>query len=52
MVKLHVPLTAFSEGQRAQTRTRFNIIQLALKGEINQAQITRTHNISKSTIGD
>src|SRR6266566_3398659 len=45
-----VPLTALSEDQRAQAHTRFTIIRPALEDGITQAQVARTHNISKSTI--
>ena len=50
MVEPPVPLTAFSEDQRAQAHTRFTIIRPALEDGITQAQVARTHNISKSTI--
>src|SRR5437763_13182573 len=51
MVKPLVPLTALSEDQRAQAHTRFTIIRPALEDGVTQAQVARTHNISKSTIG-
>ncbi len=51
MVEPPVPLTALSEDQRAQAHTRFTIIRPALEDGIPQAQVARTHNISKSTIG-
>jgi len=51
MVEPSIPLTALSEDQRAQAHTRFTIIQPALEDGVSQAQVARTHNISKSTIG-
>src|SRR5712691_3224461 len=51
MVEPPVPLTALSEDQRAQAHTRFTIIRPALEDGITQAQVARTHAISKSTIG-
>ena len=51
MVEPPVPLTALSEDQRAQAPTRFTIIRPALEDGITQAQVARTHHISKSTIG-
>jgi putative transposase len=51
MVELPVPLTALSEDQRAQAHTRFTIIRPALEDGVSQAQVARTHHISKSTIG-
>lgn len=51
MVEPPVPLTALSEDQRAQAHTRFTIIRPALEDGITQAQVARTHHISKSTIG-
>ncbi len=50
MVEPPVPLTALSEDQRAQAHTRFTVIRPALEDGITQAQVARTHNISKSTI--
>ena len=50
MVKPPVPLTALSEDQRAQAYTRLTIIRPALEDGVTQAQIARTHYISKSTI--
>jgi putative transposase len=50
MVEPPVPLTALSEGQRAQAYTRFTIIRPALEDGVTQAQVARTHDISKSTI--
>jgi len=50
MVEPPVPLTALSEDQRAQAHTRFTIIRPALEGGVTQAQVARTHDISKSTI--
>jgi len=46
----HVSLTALSENQRAQAHTRFTIIRPALEDGVTQAQVARTHDISKSTI--
>ena len=51
MVEPSVPFTALSEDQRAQAHTRFTIIRPALEDGITQAQVARTHDISKSTIG-
>jgi putative transposase len=50
MVEPPVPLTALSEDQRAQAHTRFTIIRPALEDGVTQAQVARTHSISKSTI--
>ena len=51
MVELAVPLTALSEDQRVQAHTRLTIIRPALEDGLTQAQVARTHHISKSTIG-
>jgi putative transposase len=51
MVDPPVPLTALSEDQRAQAHSRFTIIRPALEDGVTQAQVARTHHISKSTIG-
>src|SRR2546430_5070284 len=50
MVEPPVPLTALSGDQRAQAHTRFTIIRPALEDGVTQAQVARTHDISKSTI--
>jgi hypothetical protein len=50
MVEPSIPLTAFSEDQRAQAHTRWTFIRPALEDRISQAQVVRTHHISKSTI--
>ena len=50
MVEPPILLTALSEDQRAQAHTRFTIIRPALEDGVSQAQVARTHNISKSTI--
>ncbi len=50
MVEPSIPLTALSEDQRAQAHTRFTIIRPALEDGVTQAQVARTHDISKSTI--
>lgn len=51
VVESSIPLTALSEDQRAQAHTRFTLIRPALGDSIFQAQVARTHHISKSTIG-
>ena len=50
MAEPPVPLTALSEDQRAQAHSRFTIIRPALEDGVTQAQVARTHNVSKSTI--
>jgi transposase len=44
-----VPLTALSEGQRAQAHTRFTIIRPVQEDGITQAQVACTQNIPAST---
>jgi len=51
MAEPSIPLTALSEDQRAQAHTRFTLIRPALEDGVSQAQVARTHHISKSTIG-
>ncbi len=51
MVEPSILLTALSEDQRAQAHTRFTLIRPALEDGVSQAQVARTHHISKSTIG-
>lgn len=51
MVQSPIPLTALSEDQRAQAHTRFLLIRPALEDGVSQAQVARTHQTSKSTIG-
>ncbi len=50
MVEPPVLLKALAEDQRAQARSRLNIIRPAPEDGIIQAPIARTHHISKSTI--
>jgi putative transposase len=45
-----VPLTTFSEQQRAQALERFAIIRPAVEKEISQAQVARTHHLAPSTV--
>ncbi len=45
-----VPLTSFSEEQRAVAFARFEIVGPALEDGISQAQIARTHQLVKSTV--
>jgi len=51
MVEPSIPLPALSEDQRAQAHTRWTLIRPVLEGGVSQAQVARTHSISKSTIG-
>src|SRR5258706_6361508 len=44
------PLTSLSEAQRAQALKRFTIIRPALKKEITQAEVARTHQITLRTV--
>jgi len=50
MSKPPLPLTAFSEAQRAQAQERFEIIRPPLEEDVTQAQVARTHQIPASTI--
>ncbi|HEX3642330.1 MAG TPA: helix-turn-helix domain-containing protein [Ktedonobacteraceae bacterium] len=50
MSEASLPLTAYSEAQRAQTLERFMIIRPALEKEITQAQVARTHHLPPSTV--
>jgi putative transposase len=50
MAKAPVPLTALSEGQRAEAYVRFEILRPALEEGVPQAQIARTHHLSKSAV--
>ncbi|HLW00081.1 MAG TPA: Mu transposase C-terminal domain-containing protein [Ktedonobacterales bacterium] len=45
-----IPLTALSEGQRAQALSRLAIIRPALEDGVSQAQVARTHHLAASTI--
>src|SRR5437660_3196542 len=50
MAKAPVPLTALSEEQRAEAYARFEILRSALEEGVPQAQIARTHQLSKSAV--
>jgi len=50
-VEPSIPLTALSEDQRAQAHTRWTLIRPVLEDGVSQAQVARTHHLSKSTIG-
>jgi putative transposase len=50
MAKAPVPLTALSEEQRAEASARFEILRPALEEGVSQAQIARTHHLSKSAV--
>ena len=50
MAKAPVPLTALSEEQRAEAYARFEILRPALEEGVPQAQIARTHQLSKSAV--
>jgi putative transposase len=50
MAKAPVPLTSLSEEQRAEAYGRFEILRPALEEGVSQAQIARTHQLSKSTV--
>jgi putative transposase len=50
MAKAPVPLTSLSEEQRAEAYARFEILRPALEEGVSQAQIARTHQLSKSAV--
>jgi len=50
MAKAPVPLTSLSEEQRAEAYTRFEMLRPALEEGVSQAQIARTHQLSKSAV--
>ncbi len=50
MAKAPVLLTSLSEEQRAEASTRFEILRPVLEEGVSQAQIARTHQLSKSAV--
>src|SRR5438270_11322315 len=50
MAKAPVPLTSLSEEQRAEAYACFEIVRPALEEGVSQAQIARTHHLSKSAV--
>src|SRR5215469_8113665 len=50
MAKTPVPLTSLSEEQRAEAYARFELLRPALEEGVSQAQIARTHRLSKSAV--
>src|SRR5260370_41051933 len=50
MAKAPVSLTSLSEEQRAEASARFEILRPALEEGVSQAQIARTHQLSKSAV--
>jgi putative transposase len=50
MAKAPVQLTALSEDQRVEAYARFEILRPALEEGVSQAQIARTHHLSKSAV--
>ena len=50
MAKAPVPLTSLSEEQRAEAYTRFELLRPVLEEGVSQAQIVRTHQLSKSAV--
>lgn len=50
MAKAPVPLTSLSEEQRAHTSARFEMLRPVLEEGVSQAQMVRTHQLSKSAI--
>jgi putative transposase len=50
MAKAPVPLTSLSEEQRAEAYARFEMLRPALEEGVSQAQIARTHQLSKSAV--
>ena len=50
MAKAPVPLTSLSEEQRAEAYARFELLRPALEEGVSQAQIARTHQLSKSAV--
>ena len=45
-----VPLNSLSEEQRAEAHARFEMLRPALEEGVSQAQIARTHQLSKSAV--
>ena len=45
-----VPLTSLSEEQRAEAYARFEMLRPTLEEGVSQAQIARTHQLSKSAV--
>src|SRR5690348_12997512 len=50
MAKVPVLLTSLSEEQRAEAYARFELLRPVLEEGISQAQIVRTHQLSKSSV--
>jgi putative transposase len=50
MSKPPLPLTALSEDQRTQALERYAIIRPIIEEGMTQAQVVRTHDLSKSTV--
>jgi len=50
MAKAPVPLTSLSEEHRAEAYARFEMLRPVLEGGVSQAQIVRTHQLSKSAV--
>lgn len=50
MAKAPVSLTSLSEEQRAEAYARFELLRPALEKGVSQAQIARTHQLSKSAV--
>ncbi len=50
MAKTPVPLTSLSEEQRAEAYARFELLRPALEEGVSQAQVARTHQLSKSAV--
>lgn len=50
MAKAPVPLTSLSEEQRAEAYARFEMLRPVLEESVSQAQIVRTHQLSKSAV--
>ncbi len=50
MANAPVSLTSLSEDQRAEAYARFEILRSALEEGVSQAQIARTHQLSKSAV--
>ena len=48
MAKAPVALTSLSKEQRAEASARFEILRPTLEEGVSQAQIARTHQLSKS----
>ena len=50
MAKAPVALTSLSEEQRAEAYARFALLRPVLEEGVSQAQIVRTHQLSKSAV--